>query len=260
MAALPTVEAYLTHKEVYGDVPTRTGVQALIRHLSLDDCLQTIGKLSSNLETGNPPRIELDRLVAGWLGDDAATALAFIAQGRRLLFDSRSGPSRGSRCVWPNDDRQMRSAMEPTFRTSRGRCWRSQMSMEASGTVGEFRALFRSQMAYLLLWTAIERYVTLRWGRFSKVSADGELISAYGRVMKLATEDAFARALSKHVASGSDREVRPPTIRRRRRNSIPPIRRRPSTTTTKSGRTLCIGVRLRSVNIDTSRNLCMNSP
>jgi hypothetical protein len=45
-------------------------------------------------------------------------------------------------------------------------------------------------MAYLLLWTAIERYCTLRWGF-------GE--NPVARVNRLATEPAFARALKQHV-------------------------------------------------------------
>jgi hypothetical protein len=48
-------------------------------------------------------------------------------------------------------------------------------------------------MAYLLLWSAIERFASLRWG-----FADGPT----QRVMNLASEPAFAIALKKHATSG----------------------------------------------------------
>jgi hypothetical protein len=54
----------------------------------------------------------------------------------------------------------------------------------------ELRDFFRHQMAYLLLWTAIERYCTLRWGFGDEPVA---------RVNRLATEPAFAESLKRHV-------------------------------------------------------------
>jgi gamma-glutamylcyclotransferase (GGCT)/AIG2-like uncharacterized protein YtfP len=57
----------------------------------------------------------------------------------------------------------------------------------------EIRAFFRYQMAYLLLWSAIERYASLRWG------FGGGPVQ---RVKKLAREPAFVRALQEHAAPG----------------------------------------------------------
>jgi hypothetical protein len=54
----------------------------------------------------------------------------------------------------------------------------------------EIRDFFRHQMAYLLLWSAIERYCTLRWGFGDNPVA---------RVNRLAREQAFVQALKKHV-------------------------------------------------------------
>jgi hypothetical protein len=52
------------------------------------------------------------------------------------------------------------------------------------------KPLFRLEMAYLLLWTAIERYASLRYHL-----AD----DANQKVMKIANEEAFQVALEKHV-------------------------------------------------------------
>jgi hypothetical protein len=57
----------------------------------------------------------------------------------------------------------------------------------------EIRAFFRYQMAYLLLWSAIERYASLRWG-----FAGGPV----QRVRNLAREPAFSRALREHAQPG----------------------------------------------------------
>lgn len=51
------------------------------------------------------------------------------------------------------------------------------------------RAFFRKQMAYLLLWSSIERYVSLRWG-FGRDDVTK-------RVERLAEEPAFCEALAK---------------------------------------------------------------
>jgi hypothetical protein len=61
---------------------------------------------------------------------------------------------------------------------------------------GEINDFFRYQMAYLLLWTSIERYCTLRWG-FGLGPAQ--------RVKRLASEPAFVSALRRHV--GEERTV-----------------------------------------------------
>jgi hypothetical protein len=54
----------------------------------------------------------------------------------------------------------------------------------------DLKPLFRLQMAYLLLWSAIERYVSLRYHLGDKVTQ---------KVKKLADESAFANGLLEHV-------------------------------------------------------------
>lgn len=68
--------------------------------------------------------------------------------------------------------------------------------MYASNT---FERFFRLQMGYLLLWAAIERYATLRWG----FQRDG----VWQRVKQLAQEPAFISALQRSVTE-------PRTVRR----------------------------------------------
>lgn len=53
------------------------------------------------------------------------------------------------------------------------------------------KPLFRLQMAYLLLWSAIERYVSLRYHLGNKVTE---------KVKHLASEEAFRESLKKHVS------------------------------------------------------------
>lgn len=57
----------------------------------------------------------------------------------------------------------------------------------------EIRAFFRYQMAYLLLWSAIERYTSLRWGFGGGPSE---------RVRNLERDPVFARALREHAEPG----------------------------------------------------------
>jgi hypothetical protein len=54
----------------------------------------------------------------------------------------------------------------------------------------DLKPLFRLQMAYLLLWSSIERYVSLRYHLGDKVSQ---------KVSQLAREPAFAEGLRRHV-------------------------------------------------------------
>lgn len=54
----------------------------------------------------------------------------------------------------------------------------------------DLKPLFRLQMAYLLLWSSIERYVSLRYHLGDKVSE---------KVAQLAREPAFAAGLQQHV-------------------------------------------------------------
>lgn len=63
----------------------------------------------------------------------------------------------------------------------------------------DMKPLFRLQMAYLLLWSSIERYVSLRYHLGDKVSK---------KVAKLATEKAFTEGLNHHIHIKDDkREV-----------------------------------------------------
>ncbi|MDN5851876.1 MAG: hypothetical protein L0K86_03330 [Actinomycetia bacterium] len=52
----------------------------------------------------------------------------------------------------------------------------------------DLKPLFRLQMAYLLLWSSIERYVSLRYH-----------LGGIAKVNRLATEQAFGRSLRQHV-------------------------------------------------------------
>jgi hypothetical protein len=56
---------------------------------------------------------------------------------------------------------------------------------------GDFKPLFRLEMAYLLLWTCIERYASLRYHLGDKATK---------KVMNLALEPAFGKALAKYVS------------------------------------------------------------
>ncbi len=62
---------------------------------------------------------------------------------------------------------------------------------------GDMRPTFRLQMAYLLLWSSIERYLSLRYHFGAK--QEGSRVTTYGLVRKLANEAAFARSLEHHV-------------------------------------------------------------
>lgn len=62
----------------------------------------------------------------------------------------------------------------------------------ASEFAWDLKPLFRLQMAYLLLWSAIERYTSLRYHLGDK---------PWPKVCQLAEEPAFARALKEHARS-----------------------------------------------------------
>lgn len=89
MPHLPAVEAYVSHDEVYGEDLSRAELDGLLRGLSLDDCLQTIGKLGSSLAAPGANPQQLDAMVAGWLPAHRELTLNLIRVGRRLLFPSR---------------------------------------------------------------------------------------------------------------------------------------------------------------------------
>lgn len=59
----------------------------------------------------------------------------------------------------------------------------------------DLKPLFRLQMAYLLLWSSIERYVSLRYHLGDKVAE---------KVGQLANEPTFAAALKRYVTQGRE--------------------------------------------------------
>lgn len=61
---------------------------------------------------------------------------------------------------------------------------------ENSQFQGNYRKLFRLQMAYILLWSAMERYASLRYHLGKKVN---------DKVFQIAKEQTFASSLKKHV-------------------------------------------------------------
>lgn len=61
----------------------------------------------------------------------------------------------------------------------------------------DMRPTFRLQMAYLLLWSSIERYLSLRYHLGPKT--DGSRLSTFGLVKKLGEERSFADALRREV-------------------------------------------------------------
>jgi hypothetical protein len=69
-------------------------------------------------------------------------------------------------------------------------------TLESQSFQWDLKPLFRLQMAYLLLWTSIERYVSLRYHLGDKVTE---------KISYLAGEPAFAKGLVRHV--GERREV-----------------------------------------------------
>lgn len=62
---------------------------------------------------------------------------------------------------------------------------------------GDMRSTFRLQMAYLLLWSSIERYLSLRYHFGPK--RDGGRVTTSKLIGKLAEEPAFAAALNRYV-------------------------------------------------------------
>jgi Gamma-glutamyl cyclotransferase, AIG2-like len=59
----------------------------------------------------------------------------------------------------------------------------------------DYEALFDRQMAYMLLWSAIERYLSLRYSLGEDVNQ---------KIAKLAKEDGFKDALRRHVSGSRD--------------------------------------------------------
>jgi hypothetical protein len=85
----PSVQAYLTYEQVFGTTPTRDELEDLLRGLSLDDCLQTVGKLSSLLSTRRMSQAELDMRAVNGLGSGRDAARRLVAQGIPFVFPTR---------------------------------------------------------------------------------------------------------------------------------------------------------------------------
>jgi hypothetical protein len=67
------------------------------------------------------------------------------------------------------------------------------------GETGEYEKLFRLEAAYLLLWSAIERYASLRYHLSNRVNF---------KLEPIITDSAFAEALKKYVVIDKPRSVR----------------------------------------------------
>lgn len=120
------------------------------------------------------------------------TCTAATASGQReanVLVGKR--PGRGSHVP----DRIYRSRDDPLFVEAIAEVKRM-LAEPASNPISEF---LRLQMTYLLLWISIERYCTLRWG-FAK-----NMVTQ--RVLRLAEERAFQRALKRHIHVSERRRV-----------------------------------------------------
>ena len=120
------------------------------------------------------------------------STLEALADGERVTANAlvAAKPARGSH---PLDD-DWSSRTDPLFNEALEEIdsilepWRPR-----SEGSDEVRSFFRLQMAYLLLWSAIERYACLRWG-----FAGGPV----QRVKRLAQEEAFVRGLREHSQVG----------------------------------------------------------
>jgi hypothetical protein len=96
-------------------------------------------------------------------------------------------PEAGNPIDWPNWD----GWKDPLFKEALKVIKETQQ--QASEKHG-YHQLFRLQMAYLLLWSAIERYLTFRY------SAAGSIEK---RIEKLSTEEGFAELVEQYVAKAN---------------------------------------------------------
>ena len=100
--------------------------------------------------------------------------------------DFTNGSSIPDRDITNNDDPFFREALDivHTFIT------RFSSKEALGGNSADLTNLLHLQMAYMLLWSSIERYVTLRYSLGDQVTS---------KVLSMATEPAFQSALQKHV-------------------------------------------------------------
>jgi hypothetical protein len=88
----PSIETYITYAEVFGVTPTRDDLEALVAGTSLDDWLQTVGKVGRDLFDPRFTNEKVDRMLASGLpGDARQRAEQLIRAGRPLAFDTRLG-------------------------------------------------------------------------------------------------------------------------------------------------------------------------
>jgi hypothetical protein len=98
-------------------------------------------------------------------------------------------PRKGSIALEETDEREWNGWNDPLFTTALGVVEETiAANRNATRTM---EPLFRLQMAYLLLWSAIERYVALRYHLAGKIME---------KIGHLGQEPAFAAALSQHVS------------------------------------------------------------
>ncbi len=98
-------------------------------------------------------------------------------------------PDRGGAEEWYGGE--WRSIDDPLFREALWEVERMIADESRSGNSEDLGMFFRKQMAYLLLWSSIERYVSLRY----KIGGNNVL----AKIRRLAGEDAFQEALREVV-------------------------------------------------------------
>ncbi len=82
------VVTYATYEEVFGAPINEFDLRQRIKYLSVEDCLQTVGKLSTLLASHE--QLKADAVVAETLGPvPRARAEALVAQGRPIVFGKR---------------------------------------------------------------------------------------------------------------------------------------------------------------------------
>lgn len=92
MGSAPTVATYITYEAVFGHTPARAELEALVEQTSLEDWVQTAGKLSAQLANPTNSQAAVDLLVAeGLAGSARARVEQRVLEGQPLVFDTRLG-------------------------------------------------------------------------------------------------------------------------------------------------------------------------
>ena len=97
-------------------------------------------------------------------------------------------PKKGSTSM---ESRPWLGEKDPLFNEAFAVIDQTTMSINKPKGPDDVEPIFQSQMAYMLLWSAIERYTSLRY----HLGREG----AWNRVKEMANEDAFAEALQANV-------------------------------------------------------------